>query len=42
VKRKVFIHVNTTNPVLDEGSPERAEIIAKGWDVAEDGMRVVL
>jgi pyrroloquinoline quinone biosynthesis protein B len=42
VQRKVFIHVNTTNPVLDEGSAERAEIIAQGWDVAEDGMRVVL
>jgi pyrroloquinoline quinone biosynthesis protein B len=42
VRRKVFIHVNTTNPVLDEGSPERAEIIAQGWDVAEDGMRIVL
>ena len=42
VKRKLFIHVNTTNPVLDEGSPERAEIRAKGWDVAEDGMRIVL
>jgi len=42
VKRKVFIHVNTTNPVLDEGSPQRAEITAKGWDVAEDGMRIVL
>jgi pyrroloquinoline quinone biosynthesis protein B len=42
VKRKVLIHVNTTNPVLDEGSPERAEIKAKGWDVAEDGMRIVL
>jgi pyrroloquinoline quinone biosynthesis protein B len=42
VKRKLFIHVNTTNPVLDEGSPERAEIRAKGWDVAEDGMRIAL
>jgi len=42
VQRKVFIHVNTTNPVLDEGSPERAEIKAQGWDVAEDGMRIVL
>jgi pyrroloquinoline quinone biosynthesis protein B len=42
VKRKVLIHVNTTNPVLDEGSAERAEIQAKGWDVAEDGMRIVL
>src|SRR5690348_13202064 len=42
VKRKVFIHVNTTNPVLDEGSPERAEITKQGWDVAEDGMRIQL
>jgi pyrroloquinoline quinone biosynthesis protein B len=42
VKRKVFIHVNTTNPVLDEGSPERAEITRQGWDVAEDGMRIQL
>jgi pyrroloquinoline quinone biosynthesis protein B len=42
VKRKLFIHVNTTNPVLDEGSPQRAEIAKQGWDVAEDGMRVVL
>jgi pyrroloquinoline quinone biosynthesis protein B len=42
VKRKVFIHVNTTNPVLDEGSPERAEITRQGWDVAEDGMRIEL
>jgi len=42
VQRKVFIHVNTTNPVLDEGSVERAEITAQGWDVAEDGMRIAL
>jgi pyrroloquinoline quinone biosynthesis protein B len=42
VKRKLFIHVNTTNPVLDEGSPERAEITRQGWDVAEDGMRIQL
>ncbi len=42
VRRKVFVHVNTTNPVLDEESRERAEIVARGWDVAEDGMRIVL
>lgn len=42
VRRKLFIHVNTTNPVLDDGSPQRAEIIARGWDVAEDGMRIAL
>ena len=42
VERKIFIHVNTTNPVLDEESPERAEIAARGWEVAEDGMRITL
>ena len=42
VARKIFIHVNTTNPVLDEESPERAEVLAHGWEVAEDGMRISL
>lgn len=42
VRRKVFIHVNTTNPVLDEDSPEHAEARAHGWEVAEDGMRISL
>lgn len=42
IARKLFIHVNTTNPILDEVSPERAAIAAAGWDVAEDGMRISL
>jgi pyrroloquinoline quinone biosynthesis protein B len=42
VKRKIFIHVNTTNPVLDEDSPEHAEVLAHGWEIAEDGMRISL
>ena len=42
VARKIFIHVNTTNPVLDEDSAERAEVAARGWEVAEDGMRITL
>lgn len=42
VRRKLFIHVNTTNPVLDEESTEHAAIAARGWGVAEDGMRIVL
>lgn len=42
VRRKIFIHVNTTNPVLDEESPERAVAAAHGWEVAEDGMRISL
>ncbi len=42
VRRKLFIHLNTTNPVLDEASPERALVDAQGWEVAEDGMEILL
>ena len=42
VRRKLFIHLNTTNPVLDESSPERAHARAQGWEVAEDGMELSL
>lgn len=38
VARKVFIHVNTTNPVLLDDSDERAAVTAAGWEVAYDGM----
>jgi pyrroloquinoline quinone biosynthesis protein B len=40
--RKVFIHINNTNPVLVDGSPERRRVAAEGWEVAEDGMEIVL
>lgn len=42
VKRKVFIHINNTNPVLAEDFPERAFVEAAGWEVGYDGMRVTL
>lgn len=42
VARKVFIHINTTNPILDAHSPERAAVVARGWDVAHDGLEIVL
>jgi pyrroloquinoline quinone biosynthesis protein B len=35
--RKVFVHVNNTNPMLDESAPEYGEVRAAGWEVAEDG-----
>ncbi|MCY4431158.1 MAG: pyrroloquinoline quinone biosynthesis protein B, partial [Rhodospirillales bacterium] len=38
VGRKVFIHINTTNPVLLEDSEERATAAERGWEVAYDGM----
>jgi pyrroloquinoline quinone biosynthesis protein B len=35
--RKVFVHVNNTNPMLDESSAEYGEVTAAGWELAEDG-----
>ena len=37
-KRRILIHINNTNPILDEDSPERAELNAHGIEVAHDGM----
>jgi pyrroloquinoline quinone biosynthesis protein B len=42
VRRKVLIHINNTNPVLLDDSPERAEALAAGWEVAYDGMEITL
>jgi len=42
VKRKIFIHINTTNPILLEDSPERAACTAAGWEVAYDGMEITV
>jgi pyrroloquinoline quinone biosynthesis protein B len=42
VKRKIFIHVNNSNPALREDSPERAEVEKAGWEVSFDGMAVTL
>jgi len=41
VERKILIHINNSNPVLLEDSPERAIATAEGWEVAYDGMEVV-
>jgi pyrroloquinoline quinone biosynthesis protein B len=40
--RRCLIHVNNTNPILDEDSPERAELARSGIEVCEDGMEIVL
>ncbi|WP_460449955.1 pyrroloquinoline quinone biosynthesis protein PqqB [Alsobacter sp. SYSU BS001988] len=42
LERRVYIHINNTNPVLVETSPERAEVEAAGWRVAHDGMEFEL
>lgn len=38
--RKVFTHVNNTNPILIRGSDERRRVEASGWEVAYDGMEI--
>jgi pyrroloquinoline quinone biosynthesis protein B len=40
--RRILIHVNNTNPILDEDSPERAELERRGIEVARDGMEIEL
>jgi pyrroloquinoline quinone biosynthesis protein B len=40
--RRIFIHINNTNPILIAGSPERQQVEAAGWEIAEDGQKVVL
>jgi len=40
--RRIYVHINNTNPILVEGSPERAYVTGKGWEVAEDGLEVSL
>lgn len=40
--RKILIHINNTNPILDESSPERATLASHGIEVAYDGMHLEL
>jgi pyrroloquinoline quinone biosynthesis protein B len=42
VARRIFIHINNSNPVLLEDSPERHLAEAAGWEIAYDGMEVRL
>ncbi len=41
-QRKVLTHINNTNPILVENSPQRAELDAAGIEVAHDGMDIEL
>jgi pyrroloquinoline quinone biosynthesis protein B len=40
--RRILIHVNNTNPILDEDSPERAQLTRRGIEVAHDGLEIEL
>jgi pyrroloquinoline quinone biosynthesis protein B len=41
-RRRILIHINNTNPILIDGSPQRLAAEAAGFEVAEDGMRIEL
>jgi pyrroloquinoline quinone biosynthesis protein B len=40
--RRIFTHLNNTNPVLRQGSPEHEAAIRAGWEIAFDGMEIEL
>jgi pyrroloquinoline quinone biosynthesis protein B len=42
IGRRIFIHINNSNPVLLEDSPERHIAESAGWEIAHDGMEVRL
>jgi pyrroloquinoline quinone biosynthesis protein B len=35
--RKIYVHINNTNPMLNEIGPEHRQVLAAGWEIAEDG-----
>ena len=42
VARKVFIHINNSNPALLRDSRERAELEAAGWEILADGTEITV
>ncbi len=42
VGRKMLVHVNNTNPILNEASPEHQAVRQAGWEVAEDNWQLEL
>ncbi|HXJ82546.1 MAG TPA: pyrroloquinoline quinone biosynthesis protein PqqB [Candidatus Methylomirabilis sp.] len=40
--RRIYIHINNTNPILRDDSPERQKVEAAGWEISRDGMEVTL
>ncbi|WP_018264638.1 MULTISPECIES: pyrroloquinoline quinone biosynthesis protein PqqB [Methylosinus] len=42
VARKIYVHINNSNPTLDASSKERAIVNAAGWEIGADGMEVTL
>jgi len=41
-RRKIYIHINNTNPILMPDSPERVQVEQGGIEIARDGLEIVL
>jgi pyrroloquinoline quinone biosynthesis protein B len=39
-ERRIYVHINNTNPMLLEDSPEHAEVTARGVEIGVDGLEV--
>jgi len=42
IGRKLFIHINNTNPTLLDDSDERRQVEEAGWEITYDGMEICL
>jgi pyrroloquinoline quinone biosynthesis protein B len=40
--RKIYLHINNTNPMLNEAGPECRQVRDAGWEIAEDGWQFEL
>jgi len=41
-QRKILLHINNTNPLLDRDSAEHRQAVEAGWEIAEDGWDIQL
>jgi len=42
VARKIYVHMNNTNPVLNPKSTERRRAEAAGWTIGQDGLEITI
>lgn len=42
IGQKIFIHINNTNPILEEGSEAEKRVREAGWGISHDGMEIAL
>ena len=41
-QRKIYVHINNTNPILMPGSSERMQVEEAGIEIAHDGLEIVI